>query len=188
MGKLHYIIILIVVLTIATLTYQLSTSVDESADISDPNLRHDPDYFISNFKATMYDKSGAANYRMTAQHLEHFPDNDTIEVQNIMVEYIDTTQQVWQATSDNAIGYENTEILHLSGNVKIQLQTPNPDKNLILVTDKLRIDFIAKQASTDSKVKITGKNSKIDATGMDINLDSGTLTLKSQARGQYVPY
>lgn len=188
MGKLHYIIVLLVVLVIATLTYQLSTSIEQAGDTADPNLRHDPDYFISNFEATRYDKSGAANYIMTAQHLEHFPDNDTIEAKQIMVKYIDPTRQVWQLASNDAIGYKDIENLHMSGNVKIDRQTENPAKNLILETDELQIDFKTKQARTDTKVKITGKNSTINATGMDIDLDMGTLTLKSQARGQYVPY
>ncbi len=187
MGKLHYIIVLIVVLAIATLTYQLSTSVDETADLTDPSLRHDPDYFISEFKATMYDQSGVARYRLAAKHLEHFPDTDTIEVQDPRVEYIDPTRQVWLATSDYGIGYENTEILKLSGNVKIVSNNPDPDKNLVLETDKLTITFAKKQASTDTRVKIIGKNSTITSKGMDVNLDTGILTLKSQARGRYVP-
>lgn len=187
MNKLHYIIVLILVLIIATLTYKLSTSVDKPTAETDPNLRHDPDYFISNFKASMYDKSGAANYRITAQHLEHFPDTDTIEIQHLIIEYIDTVQQVWQATSETGIGYKNTEIMHLSGNVKIQRQTPDPDQLLVMETDKLHIDFTKKFASTDAKVKITGKNSTINAIGMDVNLETGTLSLKSQARGHYVP-
>lgn len=188
MSKFHYIIVLILVLIITTLTYRLSTSVDKPTAATDPSLRHDPDYFISDFKATMYDKSGAANYRITAQHLEHFPDTDTVEIQHLIVEYIDTTQLVWQATAEAGIGYKNTEIMHLSGNVKIKRQTPDPDKNLVMETDKLRIDFANRRASTDTKVKITGKNSTINAIGMDVNLDTGTLSLRSRARGHYVPY
>ena len=187
MGKLHYIIVLIVVLIIATLTYKLSTSFEQAEDTADPNLRHDPDYFINNFNATMYDKSGAASYLITAQYLEHFPDNDTIEAKQLMVQYFDVTRQVWQVSSSNAIGYKNIETLDMSGNVKVERQTPNPDKNMVLETDVLRIDFKAKLASTDSKVKITGKNSTINATGMDISLDKGTMILKSHARGRYVP-
>ncbi|MGD8784947.1 MAG: LPS export ABC transporter periplasmic protein LptC [Thioalkalispiraceae bacterium] len=187
MGKVHYIIVLIVVLAIATLTYQLSTSVDKSIETTDPSLRHDPDYFISNFKATMYDKDGAANYHMNAEYLEHFPDTETLEVKKIEVVYIDQTQQTWRVTADTGIGYEKTEILHVAGNVKVHRITPDPEKNLLLETQRLRIDFPAKLADTESEVKITGKNSTINAVGMDINLVDGTMTLRSEARGQYVP-
>lgn len=187
MSKLHYIIVLIVVLVIATLTYQLSTSVDETTETADPNLRHDPDYFISEFKATMYDPAGKANYRLTAEHLEHFPDDDTVEAEKLKLEYIDPSQQLWQVTAEHAVGYENTEILDMSKNVRIVLEATNPDKNLVLTTDKIRVDIPKKLATTDARVKIVGKNSNINATGMDINLENGTLTLRSQAQGQYVP-
>lgn len=187
MSKLHYIIVLIVVLVIATLTYQLSTSVDETIETADPNLRHDPDYFISEFKATMYDPTGKANYRLTAEHLEHFPDNDTVEVKMLKLEYIDPSQQLWRVTAEHAIGYENSEILDMSTNVRIVREATNPEQNLVLTTDKIRVDIPNKLATTDARVKIVGKNSNINATGMDINLKKGTLTLRSQAQGQYVP-
>ncbi|MGD8925616.1 MAG: LPS export ABC transporter periplasmic protein LptC [Thioalkalispiraceae bacterium] len=187
MGKLHYLIVLVVVLVIATLTYQLSKSIDKSTETTDPRLRHDPDYYISEFNATKYDKSGLADYRLTAQYLEHFPDTRTIEVKQLSVEYIDKNQTTWQIEADNGTGYEDTEILNVSGNVKINRLTPRPEKNLQLETEQLHIDFPAKLANTESKVKIIGKNSNIKAKGMDINLDDGTVTLRSEARGQYVP-
>ena len=187
MSKLHYIIVLIVVLAIATLTYQLSTSIDQSAQLADPNLRHDPDYFLSNFKATVYDKSGHANYQMAAQHLDHYPDTNTIEMKELSVEYIDKTKTTWKVTANKGIGYHKTEILDVTGNVKINKLTPDPEKNLLMETEVLHINFPAKLASTDAEVKIIGKNSTINAKGMDINLDDGTMTLRSEARGQYVP-
>ncbi len=187
MSKLHYIILLIVVLAIATLTYKLSTTLEDTVEVTDPKLRHDPDYFIGDFVATMYDNKGLASYFIKANYLEHFPDDDTIKITDLKINYHDKQKQTWVTTSKDGIGYENIEVLHLSGDVKIENQPENPDKKLVLLTDQLRIDFKARQATTDSKVKILGKNSTINANGMDIDLDTGTLHLKSQARGHYVP-
>jgi len=187
MSKLHYIIVLLVVLTIATLTYHLSTSVEQTARRDDPEARHDPDYFIRDFSATMYDKTGKTNYRLDAEYLEHFPDDDTLHVTKLNLSYKDTAEQSWLAKSDKGVGYENIDVIHLSGNVNVIRQHKVADKGVEMLTDKLRIDFIKRKADTDSKVKIIGKNSTIVATGMELDLDSGTLLLKSQARGQYAP-
>jgi len=187
MSKLHYIIVLFIVLAIATLTYKLSTTIERTVSTADPELRHDPDYFISDFTATMYNEKGFANYYIKAQHLDHFPDDDTIEVKQLEIEYRDNENQTWIATSNEGIGYENIEILHLSGNVIIENHPINMGKKLILHTDKLRIDFKRRHANTETKVKILGINSTIRAVGMDIDLNSGILTLKSRARGRYVP-
>ena len=187
MSKLHYIIILIVVLAIATLTYKLSTTVEDTTSTQDPKLRHDPDYFIGDFIATMYDANGLANYFIKAKYLEHFPDDDTIEISELEINYNDKDNQTWTTTSQKGIGYENIHVLHLSGDVKVENQPKDPSKKLVLLTDELRIDFNTRQAVTETKVKILGKNSTINAIGMDIDLINGTLNLKSQARGHYVP-
>ncbi len=187
MSKFHYIVLLVIVLVIATLTYKLSTNVDEAISISDPAQRHDPDYFIGDFTATMYDAEGLANYKIKAKYLQHFPDDDTIEITDLKINYHDNNNQTWLTTANKGVGYKNIEVLHLSGAVQIENLSENPDKKLVLTTDKLRIDFRTRQASTDTGVKILGKNSTINAIGMNIDLNNGKLNLKSQARGHYVP-
>jgi len=187
MSKLYYIILLIIVLTIATLTYKLSTNVEDAISTSDPELRHDPDYFIGDFIATMYDPKGKANYNIKAVYLEHFPDDDTIEIKDLKINYHDKDKQTWVTTSKEATGFKNIEVLHLTGDVKIENQPKDPNKKLVMLTDQLHIDFKTRLATTDSKVKILGKNSTIDAIGMDIDLNNGMLNLKSKAQGQYVP-
>ena len=187
MSKIHYIILLVIVLVIATFTYKLSTNIEQTSSRPDPELRHDPDYFIGDFIATMYDAKGLASYTISAKYLEHFPDDDTIEIKDLKINYHDKDKQSWSTTANNGIGYKNIEVLHLSGEVRIENLSDNPDKKLVLMTDELRIDFRTRLATTDSKVKILGKSSTINAIGMDLDLNSGKLNLKSQARGHYVP-
>ncbi|VAW97465.1 hypothetical protein MNBD_GAMMA21-2525 [hydrothermal vent metagenome] len=187
MSKSHYIFLLIIVLVIATLTYKLSTNVEDTFSPLDPSLRHDPDYFISDFITTMYDAEGIANYYLKGKYMEHFPDDDTFEIDALEIKYNDQNNQSWITTSNKGLGLKNIEVLHLSGNVKIENQPVDPDKKLILLTDKLRIDFKTRQATTDAMVKISGKSSTINAIGMKIDLNKGIVKLKSQARGQYVP-
>lgn len=188
MNKLHFIIVLSVVLAITMLTYILSSRIDDTSKRPDPNLRHDPDYFISDFIATMYDVNGKASYHVKATHLDHFPDDDSVHVRTLEVKYLDKEQQTWLATSDRGIGYENIKVLHLHDNVKIENLSTDPNKRLVLFTDQLRIDFNKRQAETSSQVKILGKNSTINAVGMDIDLNTGIMNLRSEAQGQYVPY
>lgn len=187
MSKLYYIFVLIAVLAIATLTYQLSTSIEQTTQQADPAQRHDPDYYIRDFNATLYDKQGLPRYRMQAHYLEHFPDDDTLHIQQLHISYQDELNHDWQARSEKGIGYKNIDVLTLSGNVQIQREQSQTGRPLELQTDRLKIDFNKRIANTEAKVKIIGENSTIVATGMELDLKNGTLILKSQARGQYVP-
>jgi len=187
MSKFYYIILLVIVLVIATLTYKLSTTVEDTISTEDPTLRHDPDYFISDFIATMYDENGIASYYIKGKYMEHFPDDDTFELDEPEINYNGENSQSWIAVADKGLGLKNIEVLHLSNNVKIENQSDSPDKKIIMLTDTLRIDFKLRQANTDAMVKIFGKSSIINAKGMKIDLNKGIVYLKSQARGRYEP-
>ena len=119
--------------------------------------------------------------------MNHFPDDDTMALKNLRIEYHDVENQTWITTAQQATAYENIEVMHLTGDVQIHRQTPQADQAITINTDSLHIDFPKKHASTDAEVKIVAKNSSINAKGMDVDFGAGHLTLLSEARGHYVP-
>lgn len=187
MNKARYILVLVAVLVLATFTRWLLTSVEEPGRVTPPEARHDPDYFLENLRATVYDKGGIANYRIDAEYLEHFPDDDSMELRKPHIEDLRDPKQPWVVTANTGTAYENIQTLYLRGNVVILRSGPSAGQQIRLDTEELRIDFVGRQASTAHEVKITGKNSKITATGMTVDLQAGQMTLLSEAWGRYVP-
>ena len=187
MNKFRYLIVLIVVLAIALISYWLLTTVEAPTGRLAPEARHDPDYFLENFKITVYQADGTPAYFLNAAYLNHYPDDDTLALKRLQIEYHDDENQTWITTANEATAYENTEVMHLTGDVQIHRQTQKPEQAVTVSTDTLRIDFTKKYASTDAEVKIVGKNSSIDAKGMNVDMAAGRLILLSAARGRYVP-
>lgn len=187
MAKFRYFLLLILVLAVAFFTRWLLTSVEQPIGPGSGRFRHDPDYFLSNFTTIIYDKDGIPNYNIKAQHLKHFPDDDTQEITKLEVEYITATGERWLAFAEKGIIKDNKTILQLRQNVILKRKTSDPIRMLEVNTQELDINLVEKQAQTDAQVKILGKNSDINATGMIIDLESGTLTLKSKATGHYDP-
>ncbi len=187
MSKFRYILVLLLVLLLTIFTRWLLTSVEQPVAPGKPEERHDPDYFISDFSVTVYDDKGSPAYRVKAEHLDHYPDVDILKIKQLQVEYLEKTAQEWIALADQGTAYQNIEVLDLKDNVKVMRNTQQLDKMLTLYADQLRIDFLKRQATTDSKVKIVGKNSKIESIGMRVDLDRGILILTNRARGEYVP-
>lgn len=187
MGKLRYILILLIVLAIAFFTRWLLTSVEEPISRQRGALRHDPDYFLTNLSSTVYEKEGRPIYKFSAAHLEHFPDDDTLQVRELEILYSNVNRggENWLARADRGTIYENIHVLQLNDNVVIKNETTEAVKQVTITTDALRIDFNRRQGNTDAKVNIQGKNSNITATGMNINLETGILTLQSQVSGHY---
>ena len=118
MGKYRYIFVLLIVLIITIFTRWLLTSVDQSTELEDRAKRHHPDYFIRNFDAVVYDGTGKSDYRLIANHLEHFPDDDTMAIEVLRLIYFDESNQEWVTTSDRGTAYKDIQLLKLVNNVK----------------------------------------------------------------------
>ena len=187
MSKFRYVLVFVVVLVITIFTRWLLSSVEQPTAPGEPVVRHDPDYFISQFNATLYDKTGEASYRLIANYLEHFPDDDSMDIKKLRLEYTDSAKQEWVATSDRGTAYKDIEVLHMRDNVKVIRAPGDPLNKMTLYAKDLKIDLIQRFASTDNEVKIVGKNSTIDATGMLLEFDAGKLTFNARTRGEYTP-
>ncbi|MEJ2360938.1 MAG: LPS export ABC transporter periplasmic protein LptC [Gammaproteobacteria bacterium] len=187
MNKFFYLLMLIVVLAIALISRWLLTTVETPKGQATSKIRHAPDYYLENFKITVYQPDGSPAYHLIAHYLDHYPDDDSMILKKLKIDYRDPQNQTWITTANEGTAYENIEVMHLNGDVRIQRQGAKPDQAVTIETDSLRIDFPHKTASTMARVKIIGKNSTIEATGMNVNLAAGQLTLLSEARGHYVP-
>lgn len=187
MNKFYYLIVLIVVLAIALISRWLLTTVETPTGRVPAEARHDPDYFLQNFKVTVFQPNGAPAYYLKADYMNHYPDDDTMTLKKLRIEYQDVKQQTWITTANEGTAYKNIEVMQLNGDVHIYRQTQKPDQAITVTTESLRVDFPKKHASTEAKVKIVGKNSTIDAIGMDVDMAAGHLSLLSNARGHYVP-
>jgi LPS export ABC transporter protein LptC len=63
-------------LALALLTFYLERAVRED-ETPTAARRHDPDYYVVNFTTTTYNPEGAAETRMSAERMVHYPDDDT---------------------------------------------------------------------------------------------------------------
>ena len=187
MSKLRYIIIFLVVLLITIFTRWLLTSVEEPAQPGTAEALHNPDYFINNFSATLYDAKGKPGFKLSGSQLDHYPDDDSMHIQNLQLEYTDSGNQKWRASSKRAIAYKEIEVMHMHDDVIVKRDATIQNNVITLYTDYLLIDSIKRIASTEDEVKIIGKSSTIVATGMLLELDTGKVTLKAKARAEYVP-
>lgn len=187
MNKFYYLLVLLIVLAIALISRWLLTTVETPTSRVAPEARHDPDYYLEKFKLTMYQPNGSPAYYLDADHMNHYPDDDTMTLQRLHLEYYGDIKQTWIATANAATAYKNTEVLQLTGDVQIYSQAPQPYQAITIKTQTLHLDFPKKHASTKDEVQITSGDSHIRAIGMDVDLDSGQMTLWSNARGVYVP-
>src|ERR1700754_1621487 len=75
---------------------------------------HTPDYFADNFSVSELDQSGSTQYRLTAQSLIHYEDDDVIETEKPV-----KLQRGMSVMTASGMNYNNvTRVMQLFGNVK----------------------------------------------------------------------
>ena len=185
MSKLHYITILLLVILIAAFSNWLLRSFETEPLGIKKEVRHDPDYFIEQFIATQLDKNGKPRYRLEADLLNHFPDDDSIELTRLKLKLFREKLPAWSANADEGLVLEKGALIKLIGHVVMQ-RPPSPTESEIkLITSNLVIYPQKEYAETDAAVQITSANSIIEATGMKVYLADGRLELLSNTRGKY---
>lgn len=187
MGKLRYILLLLIVLAIAAFTFWLRDSLMPQGRQLPAEMRHVADYFVSDFHATIFDQQGKPYYKLKASHMEHFADDETVAMQFPEIEFLREAELPWIAVAESGTAYQDRDILLLKGKVTITHAAASENQRLTLTTQDLRIDLQKKIADTKAEVHVQTKSSTIMAQGMRLNLINNTLILDANVRGTYAP-
>ena len=188
MEKLHYFTALLLIVMLAVISGWLFSSIEKNPYIAKEPLRHDPDYFLQNFTATTMDAKGSPAYQVKAAYLEHYPDNNSIEMQYPLFTFYEKNIKSWTVQANEALVMQDSEIIQLKGSVILN-QIISPNKNgmpIILTTEQLTIEPRRKFAHTKSKIKLLKGNSTIKSTGLRADISKNKVEFLSKTRSHYV--
>ncbi|TDY01090.1 LPS export ABC transporter periplasmic protein LptC [Thiohalophilus thiocyanatoxydans] len=186
MNKLQVITIILLVILIGAFSNWLLTDLDTQPRVISREVRHDPDYYLENFTATSMGENGVAKHRLVADYLEHYPDDDSVVIQQLTLDLFRQDLPPWTAQANQGVVYEQGERVELSGEVELHRPATDHDEALTLLTEKLTVYPQREYAETDAAVTITSDSSETRAIGMQLDVAQGLLELLSDTRGTYV--
>lgn len=168
-------------------SYWLNQQVLPLPPVPDYKGRHDPDYVVEKFSAVTLGVNGSPRYMVSAQKMEHFPDDDTTHLVEPRVTapyrdkppvHIRAARGKVSRNGDEIIMQDEVQLLReasaLSGEMKIN-------------TSYLRVLPDEETADTDKLVTITGDGGVTSAVGMKLDAAARTIKLLSRVRSQYEP-
>lgn len=186
MNKLQIVSVILLVILIGAFSNWLLTDLDTQPRIIPREVRHDPDYFLQNFRATSMGEDGKPQHRLVGDYLEHFPDDDTVVIRQLRLDLFREALPPWTARANQGIVYERGERLELSGEVELHRPATEHSEALRLQTETLTVYPQREYAETDAAVTISSDRSETRAIGMRLDVAQGLLELLSQTRGSYV--
>ena len=142
-----------------------------------------PDSFIEDIDLTVMDENGHLQYRVRAEHMTHFPNEDLLRLRRPDINIIRTDGTVWHIKSERGETTTAGDRLWLLGEVDIHRPETATGGAIHVVTSDLLVKPEEELAETEHAVTITGKRYVINAIGMNADFRTGTLELLSGVRG-----
>jgi lipopolysaccharide export system protein LptC len=168
---------------------RISPEALQSDLVAEP--RHVPDYFMRDFSVRVFDASGKLKSEISGALAKHFPDTDTLEIEQPHIRTYSSDGRLTVAQAGRALTNADGSEVQLFDNAVVVRE--RNDKGPSQARTELRSDFFhivvnTEELRTHLPVELKrGDFEKFSADKMTYDHLSSTLELKGRVRGVLIP-
>ena len=171
-------------LALALLTFYLERAVRE--DEAPPTARrHDPDYLVTNFTTTTYNRDGAVETVMSAEKMVHYPDDDTTELHSPRVLQAKPDEPRFSVRAERGQLSRDGDEIFLYGDVVLVRAASAAQPEARMTTEFLHILRERSLVRSDRPVKFVEGGRSLTGRGMEYNNESRELLLRHDVRASF---
>lgn len=139
--------------------------------------------YINQLERKHFNEQGLLSSQVYTDHAFQYSNApDTLHFEQPVFHFISSNTS-WRGESKTAIGDLNSELTTLYGDVNLS----RTEDALTISSEQLTVDNKKQTAYTEKSVKINNTSSQTQAVGMQLNLDTETIQLKSHVHTFYQP-
>ena len=185
--RMAALISLLLLTVLAGLTYYLAEIASrDQPTIPIDKTKHEPDYFMSNFTLIKLNKEGKPAFRLLAEGMQHFPDDDTNDFMKPSLVSLDPSKPKVTISSERGKARNRGDIIELDEKVVVVRAAAPNTAQLRVDTEYLKIDTNNEFATTSLAVKITQGQSLVTGVGMDFDNLKSTIALHANVKSTWV--
>ena len=173
-------------LVLALLTFYLDRMVSDE-ETTPSKRRHDPDYIVTNFTATTYDRDGNPLNVLSAARMVHYPDDDTTELFAPRVVQTRPNEPRMSMVAERGALSGDGEEIFLYDNVVLVRAADEERPEARLTTSFLHIVRDRSLVRTDRPVTIVEDRRSISGRGMEYNSERRVFTLLGDVVARFEP-
>ena len=149
--------------------------------------RHEPDYAMSDFVVQRFGRDGALRTQLEGARLRHFPDTDTLEIDDARIRAIDKDGVVTLANANKAVANGDGSEVQLIGNAHVVQPAHGKEEAVEFRSEFLEAFRNIEQVRTHLPVVVTQGESVIHAQGMAYDNLSRIVALQGRSSATFVP-
>ncbi len=175
---------LVAMAALAGITYWLlqATLPRPNEDAIRPKT-HTPDYFADNFSVSELDQSGSTQYRLTADKLVHYEDNESSDLTNPAIRAFQPGKPIVTATGERGTVNGDASIVDLYDHARIVRAAGDGDPQMQADSQHFRVLVNDDVIETEKPVKLQRGLSVMTASGMNYNNVTRVMQLFGNVRG-----
>lgn len=157
-----------------------------------PVLRHEPDYFMRDFAVKTFDGSGRLQSTVQGAQVRHYPDTDTLEIDQPRLRSVSPEGRIIIASAQRAITNSDGSEVQLFGNAIVTREAQQQSNGQWLPRLQFEGEFLhawPKQERVHSHVPVTlvRGNDRFMADTLNYDHTERVLSLQGQVRGTVQP-
>jgi lipopolysaccharide export system protein LptC len=154
-------------------------------------LRHIPDYTMRNFKVQRFAADGSLRLQIEGDEARHYPDTDTLEIDQARIRSITPDSGVTVATAQKAISNGDGSEVQLNGQAHVVREASKVGDKTLEAID-FRSEFLhaflqTEQVKSHLPVTITRGTVKIQGASMDYDNLSRVALFKGSVKATFSP-
>ncbi len=151
--------------------------------------KHEADYFMRNFSIKTFDANGRLKHEIFGAQARHFPDTDTVEIEQVQLRALSEKGGVFTASADRALTNGDGSEVQLLGHARVIRAASLDATGRELAASELRSEFFraypnTEQLATDKPVLLLRGNDRFSADAMDFDNVERILLLRGRVRSE----
>lgn len=149
--------------------------------------RHEPDYTMRQFTVQRFASGGALKVQIEGDELRHYPDTDTLEIDNPRIRATGPDGRITRATARRALSNGDGSEVQLSGGARVVREASGDDEALEFRGEFLHAFLATERVQSHLPVTVTQGATEIRADGMSYDNLSRVVEFKGRVRAVLSP-
>ena len=163
-----------------------------SAPEPEQQVRREPDYFMRTFSVKTFNEKGQLQSEVNGIEGRHFPDTDTLEIDQVRMRSFNQDGKVVVATADRALSNSDGSEVQLFGNAIVVREASTDASGRVDPPLEFRSEFLhayvnTERVKTNQPVVMTRGNDRFTGDAMDFDNLSRVMNLQGRVRGVLMP-
>lgn len=155
--------------------------------------RHEPDYVMNGFSVQHFTPSGRPSTFLEGRELRHYPDTETLEIDDVRVRSTDELGRVTVATAERGLSNRDASEVQLIGDAHVVREAGGPadapggSERLEFLGEFLHVYTEAQRVVSNRPVLLRRGSMEVRAATLNYDHAKQVLELKGQVRGTLPP-